>query len=377
MRIWLLRHPIFATFMTTYLLGTLMQGVPGLASDRSESYLVNNDYPDVLTTTFNTDRMQVYDRYNPLSSLHAVGRSNLIATMTKADEDFFDKALRIFNVPVESVWGTIREALSYIPPYYAVDAYAINMGETCYIRPPGDISIPAFITTMSDTDLLDSSAKLRPELDEAELSHALTTYAMAHEMQHCEQGSEVNVGTNLVESDADLAALQIVRNADYSQDTTNLVGKIVLATRTLSSLNGDGTHSTALNLENGHASPAQSHLSDAAYDVVTNMVQTSKDHIMFPEEMSPTEKNYHIIRAVTETDLLADFRQALAFAQQYIEAVHYIDSLTEDSTELSQSEIYRQIDMGFLHTTYPHDYNKRNGAGANGPKSANTIAPDV
>lgn len=339
---WMGRHPV----LTAFALAAGMQLAPGLASEPASDYLNDNNYPESLAAHFNEQNIRVYDRYNPLASLHAMGRPFPAIWQNSENKTVTDKILAGAVSPVFAIIIGAQEVISYIPPYSGLDAYAIPYGKTCYIRPPIETDLKQFLAKMSGIGKIDDADKIKIKNDPEQVVDALRTYIMAHEMRHCEQPRSWDAD-NIKESDSDLKAFDVLKDSGYNPAVIEETSKIVTAVRMIASLDSDKAHDTGLNVEKKDISLINAYLTDGAYQIIGGVTDDIIKNAVFPDEMKGHEKTYHAIRAMSRTGLLNGNRSAQSYTESYAKAFEYLNELS-GGILIASPDYYQELDLSYL-----------------------------
>lgn len=341
---WPLRNPIKATFA----LAVAMQLTPELATQDSADYLQDNDYPEILAEHFDTDEIRIYGRYNPLSSLHFIGRP-VGLHFENLPEDDMDKLKDTVGATLSMFVTGFMAVSSYIPPYTAADAFAVpNENGTCFIRPPSnDLYLNRIINLFTGIPKFEDFTDLNLKNDVADIEDAFEMMIMAHEMRHCEQPRDLPAG-NMNESDADIVAIRLLGEAGYSEVLVREVYQLYTSLRLIGALGGHEAHDTGLNILSGNTVSLYSYKALAAQRILTDLADGILAHQEYPEDMIKGEQRFHTIKALRSGGILDEFDdETREFADRYIRAYHYLNGVSNGRI-LDDSEYYKQIDTDYL-----------------------------
>jgi len=326
------RFPRKCPILSTLFLSAAIQLTPQIASQPSEDFLRDNDFPEALSESFNTEAIRVYGRWNPLSTLHFVGRPVGVLVNNYPDE-WGDAALETALAPVQMVFAAIMGVLQYVPPYTGADAYAVpNKAGTCYIRPPSKkVDLKYLLSRFSDMKQIRNQEALAVNADVEKIANAFRTMTMAHEMRHCEQPRNVPV-ENMTESDADLAALRVLLDSGYEKGVVEEAYKLRLAARLIGGRNDAESHDTGMNIMLGHTVALSSFKILAAQRTLTYLVEAGVKANKFPDDMSKDEKHLQMIMRLSRSDVLNQFGSEVdKYASAYIQAYLYLNRVANDS----------------------------------------------
>lgn len=328
-----------------------MQLAPDMASDSADDYLKDNNYPESLSEQFNTQNIRIYERYSPLSSLHAIGRP--LAEIGDDDKTGGEKVLAVLTAPIAMFLHTVHEVANYLPPYTAADAFALPIGKTCYMRPPSkEVDLADVLGRLSNISKIIDLDHFELDADQAQVEDAFRTLIMAHEMEHCEQPRSWNAD-NIKESDSDLMALRLLKSSGYDAAVVEEARKLFMAARITSSLGSEAVHDTGLSILRGSVSPISAHLTSAVYDVVGEIARDIVDVSEFPSGMKSAEKTYHSVRALVQSGLLDDANpEAKEYAVLYLSAYQYLNKVS-GGVLVEHDNYHDHLDLGFLTVVGP------------------------
>lgn len=335
--------------ITTLFLSAAMQLTPQLASKNSDDYLNDNDYPEALADNFETDKIRVYGRYNPLSTLHFTGRP-LALHLNDLPDDNMELLTDSVMVPLHMLLSGFTGIKAFLPPYTAADAYAVpDENGTCFIRPPSsDTSLSDVLSVLSDISEIGDSETFNLKNDLDVIEDAFRTMIMAHEMRHCSHDLGETV-SNLNESDADIVALRVLGEAGYAPEVIEETYKLYVAARLTSGLNWNESHDTGPNIINGNTAYMNSLKTVAAQRILNDLVTTTVKKHDFPDEMSRHEKRFQAVVALNANSVLDEFDPDVKdYAYNYIRAYLYLNRVADEEF-LKHRGYFKNIDTEFLY----------------------------
>lgn len=354
---WPKRNP----FLSVTLLSMAIQFTPKLASSSVEDYLQNNGYPEALSTEFNMTNKRIYGRYNPLSSLHYIGRPYGMLGEVWRDEDgsVWSKSVETVSSPVFSFFSKLAAISEYIPPYRGTNAFAVpSEDRTCFIKPPAkNLQLDDYLRELSGgVDEIDEAGHYHIESDLQELMHALRTFVLAHEIRHCEQPHDFKEAS-IKESDADIVATRILEQSGYSDAVVNEALKLTAAARIVSSFNeNNDSHNTGQSWIHGDVSPVTAYVRDAFRKSASDLVIDLADMLDFPDDIEEDELKYHTAKALLESHVLTqnDALNISDFIAEYVGAYEYLNGVASGLL-ITRPDYYKQIDPNIFidfNTTY-------------------------
>lgn len=341
------KHPIKTSIAAPFVLSASIQLTPQIASDPSEEYLHDSEYPQALSEHFNTDNIRVYDRWSPLSSLHTVGRP-VGKLVNNYPDDWGDAALETVFAPLEMLLLSLYSLGGYVLSS-DVDAYAVpDHDGTCFVRPPAkNVDLKDALSSLAQMSRIEEADTLTLEGDEGQIEDVFRTIIMAHEMQHCEQPAYALV-EHMRESDADIVALQLLSQAGYTNEVIEEASKLYLAARLLGGLGGSENHDTGMNIISGHTVTLPSYKIRAAQRILNDLTEMGVSTNDFPDDMSDDEKYLHMIMRLNHSGVLNEFEPEVSeYARIYTQAYFYMNKVTNEAL-LDEPDYFSVLNIDFI-----------------------------
>lgn len=333
-------------------LSAVMQLAPASwVSDESEDYLKEHDYPETLTARFNTANIRIHGRYNPVSYLHAVG---LPLTLVWEDDELSSspgwKAVYSVKAVADMLVMGAEEFIRFIPPYTATDAWARPLENICYVLPPLEkTELGDFLSRMGDMPRLNDIDHFNLGTNQDEVEDILRTMIMAHEMQHCDRSKDGLV-ISTRETDADLAAVEAVRDAGYDAEAVDEAVKLYVSARINASLGPDTAYNTGFNIFNILAGDDQ--VSAYMNFVICNALNKKSGEVIgnniFPDDMEEDERRYHAIAALFNSGWLEEHdKDSTDYASKFIKAYEYLHQVSHNAL-MTAPDYHKTLDLSFL-----------------------------
>ncbi len=317
---------VFKKLTMAFLLASYTLQAPalqGVYSSSADEFLKKKEYPEILSTRFNTENIRFYYRDNPLKTLHKVGtapmrviRNEDLSSIRKAMALPFYSLSYLVQMPLFDLMVSRNKVASY--------AFVPN-GEKKYINPVGDFSLNEFLAKMSQIKPLSKISEFHTINAPEDLVKVFKTFITAHEMRHCEQPKDWKSVRQ--ENDSDVVAMQMLADAGYSQPLLEEAIKIILAVHAVSALCEEANHDTALSLQTGVAEREH----NAAYDDVRHRVLDLLDkqgYRHFFTRISRDEKQYHATSFLLSSGEFPKGGDSERYATLYKWAFEYLDELS-------------------------------------------------
>lgn len=339
--------------LTFMFMAAAMQEMPGLCSSPADDYLRANNYPDSVAQNYDISRMHVYQRNNPLYALHQAGRP-----FASFSDNPQPTGRKLVQLPFAMLGVGVKAGVELFRSDVSDNAFADpNNSETCFIRPPKeDFDLAAAVAHSSAIFEIASMDNFVTDAPQEEIRQALRTVIMAHEMRHCEQPRHEYVA--IKESDADLKAIEVLRQSGYDEAVVKETYQLMVASRVLSTLVSDMSHDTSTSIFNGQAGFYDVVRTGTAHRGVGLLVGDVVANHRFPQDMPYAERRYHAVEALLYDGALRPFGpDAVAYAELYLKAYQRINKFA-DNTLITDADYAPKIDLEFLRRNTGLDINK-------------------
>ena len=339
--------------LTFMFMAAAMQEMPELSSSPADEYLRANNYPDSVAQNYDTSKMRVYQRNNPLYALHQAGRP-----LAGFSDNPQSTSKKLVQLPFVMLGIGVKASAELFRSDVSINAFADpDNGEECFIRPPKEEF------NLADAVLHSSGIFGMTSLDEVvtdapadEVTLAFRTVIMAHEMRHCEQPRHEYVA--IKESDADLKAIEVLRQSGYDEAVVKETYQLMAASRVVGALVSDMSHDTSTSIFNGQAGFYDVVRTGTAHRGVGLLAGDVVANHRFPQDMPYAERRYHAVEALLHDGALRPFGpDAVAYAELYLKAYQRLNKFAGD-TLITDAEYAPKIDLGFLRRNTGLDINK-------------------